>query len=152
MDSHKYLCFSLGNDAFAIPLMDVREVITLPKITPIPQSKNYVLGISNLRGEIISILDLRKKFNLEGKLDKHTSIIIVEVNLKKYGMVVDSVNKVIEPSASEINEKPDSTSSGPYNSIVNKVINQEDSLILTMNIPATLEIDALNSQTKPAAA
>lgn len=60
----KFLGFSLGTEEYAIPLLSVKEVIALPEITPVPFSPPHFLGIINLRGQIISVMDLRKKFAL----------------------------------------------------------------------------------------
>jgi purine-binding chemotaxis protein CheW len=60
----RYLSFNVGKEQYAIPLLTVREVIGMPEITPVPFTPNYFLGIMNLRGQIISVVDLRLKLGL----------------------------------------------------------------------------------------
>ena len=63
--AQRYLQFDLGNERYAIALLNVKEVIPLPETTPLPDSPSYYIGIMNLRGQIISIMDFRKKLNIK---------------------------------------------------------------------------------------
>ena len=94
--TRKYLVFKLGNEKFGVELSSVREVIGLTEITEVPQVPSFFQGLINLRGKIISVIDLRKKMGLptiEYK-PKKTSIIITEIQDVVLGVVVDDVEEV----------------------------------------------------------
>ena len=65
--SQRYLQFDLGNESYAIALLNVKEVIPVPETTPLPNAPTYYIGIMNLRGQIISIVDLRKRLKINKK-------------------------------------------------------------------------------------
>ena len=66
-DYHRFLEFTLGSEDYAIPLLSVREVISVPETTPIPKAPTHFLGIMNLRGQVISVVDLRTKLKIKSK-------------------------------------------------------------------------------------
>ena len=76
----RFLCFSLGAEEYAIPLLVVREVIAMPEYTPVPYTPPYFLGIMNLRGQVISVMDLRQKLGLKPRSDAETTVIICDLN------------------------------------------------------------------------
>ena len=91
----RYICFSLGKEKFAIPLLQVKEVIGNIEVTPIPQSPNYFKGIMNLRGQVISIIDLSTKLKIPKSADtKETTIVILDMEQMSLGIIVDSVECV----------------------------------------------------------
>ncbi|HCF37792.1 MAG TPA: chemotaxis protein CheW, partial [Thermosipho africanus] len=106
----KVLTFVLGDEEFAIDIMKVDRVKEYEKTTKLPNSKDYVEGIINLMGEVIPIINLRKKFMLEDFEDKEKSKIIVirfEENGKKMGFLVDDVKEVITLSGDKIDQTPE---------------------------------------------
>ena len=76
MNKERFLCFSLGVEEYAIPLLEVREVIAMPEYTPVPYTPPYFLGIMNLRGQVISVMDLRQKLGVTARGDAETTVII----------------------------------------------------------------------------
>jgi purine-binding chemotaxis protein CheW len=104
--SNRFLAFSLGSEEYGIPLEFVKEVIALPTITPVPDAAPYFLGIINLRGQVISILDLRLKFGISPERRNECAIIICELGALQLGILVDSVNSVITATDGEFSEKP----------------------------------------------
>lgn len=103
----RYLRFSLGDEEYALELLKVREVIALPEVTPIPQTPAYFLGIINLRGQVITVLDLRAKLGIKPLKQSEEAVIICDLGTISLGVLVDSINSVVEPSSEEISEKPD---------------------------------------------
>jgi len=104
----RYLEFALGHEGFAIPLLQVRELISVPETTPIPYSPAHFLGIMNLRGQVISVVDLRKKMKLkEGDEHAENAVIIMEIGGVNMGVVVDSINKVLAFPRSEVAKVPE---------------------------------------------
>lgn len=101
-----YLRANIGDEEFGLPLISVREVIAVPQITPIPHSPKHFLGLINLRGKIIPILDLRIKFKSKPRANSETSVIICEIENHSVGAVVDSVNSVIAVSSADAAEVP----------------------------------------------
>ena len=94
----KIVTFSLGGKGYAIDIMRVKEIVKAGRFTYVPNTAPFVLGVYNLRGDIIPILDLRLFFNLpvqEEKADALKSLIILTVDDQDYGVVVDSIDKVV---------------------------------------------------------
>jgi purine-binding chemotaxis protein CheW len=103
----RFIEFSLGSEDYAIPLLMVREVISIPDTTPIPKSPPHFVGIMNLRGQVISVVDLRKKLKVETRHDKEEAVIIVDIGGMNIGVVVDSINKVLAFSSEDVSEMPE---------------------------------------------
>lgn len=136
----RYLCFNLGHEEFAIPLLAVREVIDIPEVTKIPQAPPYFLGITNLRGQIISIIDLRQKLGIKIIDSDETTVIICDFGSFCLGSVVDSVNKVIAPEQKDLSDKP-SMHESKANAHIVGVINQDQKLILRLDIARALNAE-----------
>ena len=99
----QFLSFTVSNELFGIDLIHVHEILRPAFITRIPNVEIFVLGVINLRGEIIPIIDLKKKFE-QGFTDitKMSRIIVLEYNLKRFGLVVEEVKQVIKIQKSSI--------------------------------------------------
>lgn len=87
--------FSLGNEWYALDLEDVREVLKVPLITPVPSVPEFILGVINVRGNIISITDLKRWFNLSETAAEERRILVVQQAKKTTGLLVDSVDKAL---------------------------------------------------------
>jgi purine-binding chemotaxis protein CheW len=135
-----YLKFSLHDEAYAIPLLSVKEVIAMPEVTAIPNTPKHFLGIMNLRGQIISIIDLRSKLAIKDEFDAETTVIICEVKPFCVGIVVNSVDSVLTVSSDEIKSKPEieSVKSTDY---ITGVINRENNLILLLDIIKAIDVN-----------
>lgn len=99
--------FTLDDEEYAVPITDLQEIIKVPEITPIPNAPIFIKGILNLRGKIVVVIDLEKRFQLvrDGERDlKH--IIITEVNDTSFGVVVDEVIEVLTVQKSVIQPTP----------------------------------------------
>jgi purine-binding chemotaxis protein CheW len=100
--------FNLGEEEFGVNISEVREIIRMEQITKIPNSSPYILGVINLRGGIIVVIDLAMKLGLPSKqADKNTRIIVVEVGDNTVGMVVDSATEVLRLSGDQIEDAPE---------------------------------------------
>lgn len=110
--SERYLAFQLGTEQYAIPLLQVKEVIQMSDPTPIPQTPIYFKGVINLRGQVISVLDLRLKLNLAQIVNgPKTAIIILDLNQDiSIGLVVDRINSVLAFPTENISVAPDNLS------------------------------------------
>jgi len=107
----KYLTVILDHEAYGLPVLLVREIIRIPKITPVPQLPDYVKGVINLRGRVIPIMDLRLRFGLQAGFTDRTCIVVVQVksggDLVQMGLVVDSVEEVVILADDAIQPTPD---------------------------------------------
>ncbi len=136
--SQRYLCFSLGNEKFALPLLQVREVIAPPKITPIPQAPAFCLGLMNLRGEVITVLDLRKKFSIQGEDSSELSVVICELGKVSVGLMVDQINQVLSPRPEDLSERP-SVAGGKFSEAITGVCRLDKALVLFVDINRALD-------------
>jgi len=108
----KYLTFMLGREEYGLPVLKVREIIKVMDITHVPHVAAHVLGVINLRGKVIPVIDLRRKFGFAAQdHTERTCIIVAEVALSQaavmMGVVVDAVSEVVNVSAAEIDSAPD---------------------------------------------
>jgi purine-binding chemotaxis protein CheW len=100
--------FNIGSEEFGVDILKVQEINRMVEITRVPRSPEFVEGIINLRGKVIPIIDLRKRFNLElSEHDKNTRIVVVDIDGQTMGMIVDSVSEVLRIPASTIEPTPD---------------------------------------------
>jgi purine-binding chemotaxis protein CheW len=108
----KYLTFMLGREEYGLPVLKVREIIRVMDITHVPQVPAHVLGVINLRGKVIPVIDLRRKFGFAAQGDtERTCIIVAEVDLGAaavmMGVVVDAVSEVVTVMPAEIEATPE---------------------------------------------
>lgn len=106
--SKRYLEFTLGKESYAVDLLIVKEVITPPEMTPIPKAPAYVCGLINLRGLVLTVIDLRKKLAITPDNDSsQNAVIIFDLGDRMVGVVVDSIQKVLNVSEDNIKPVPD---------------------------------------------
>jgi chemotaxis signal transduction protein len=105
--------FLLGAEEYGVPISQIQEIDRLAKITKVPKAAAFIEGITNLRGEVIPVLDTRKRFDLDVKpSDDRTRIIIVDLGGVKTGLVVDSVREVLNLARKDIAPPPEAIGSG----------------------------------------
>jgi purine-binding chemotaxis protein CheW len=108
-DTKRFLEFNLGSESYAVELSKVKEVITLPELTPIPKSPPYVCGLMNLRGLVLTVIDLRKKLGITPIKDtSQNGVIIFDLGERLVGVMVDSIQKVLNMSPEQIKPVPES--------------------------------------------
>lgn len=99
--------FELGGEEYGVDVLAVREIIRMPAITRMPNTRDYVDGIINLRGAVVPIISLRKRFGLcESELDHQSRILVMEVGDGMTGFVVDAVSEVIRIQGNDIQPPP----------------------------------------------
>lgn len=90
------VAFQLGEESYGVDIAQVQEIIRMQPVTKVPGAPTFVEGVINLRGRVIPVLDLRKRFNLPARRDtKDTRIVVVEVPPHTVGMIVDAVDEVL---------------------------------------------------------
>lgn len=103
----RWVTFRLDREKYGVNVMQVQEVLRITEIAPVPGAPSYVLGIINLRGNVVTVVDTRKRFGLEPREpDDSSRIVIIEVNSNVIGMLVDSVAEVVDLRKSEIETAP----------------------------------------------
>ena len=100
--------FRIGKETFGVPIGLVHEIVRVPEITSVPDAPTYVEGVINLRGKIISIVDLRKRFG-ESRIEpsRKNRILVAEIQNKMVGLIVDAASEVIRISEAEIEAPPE---------------------------------------------
>lgn len=103
----RWVTFRLANETYGISVTQVKEVLRISEIAPVPGAPDYVLGIINLRGNVVTVIDTRKRFGLESIEPEDASrVVIIEVDGQVVGILVDSVAEVVDLRASAIEQAP----------------------------------------------
>ncbi|KAA0890419.1 chemotaxis protein CheW [Oryzomonas rubra] len=132
---NQLVSFNLGDEEFGIEVLKVREIIRMTAITHMPNTLHYVEGIINLRGRVIPIISMRRKFGLpEVANNSQTRIIVVDVDGDLTGFIVDAVSEVIRISDSEIQPPPPVVSGGIDQECITGVINRTDRLLVLLSL------------------
>lgn len=129
----------LGNEYYGADISLVREVGPLQRVTRVPRTPSYVEGVTNLRGRVIPVMDLRRKLGLPvGANTKATRIAVAELEGGQVGMVVDSVLEVLRVKESSV-EPPSPMLSGIDRELVTGVVNEGGRLIILLDLVKVLE-------------
>ena len=103
----QYVTFMIGSETYGVEVLRVREIIGMTDITHVPNSMDFMKGVINLRGTVVPVVDMRKKFRMdEREYDIFTVILIVEIKGTLIGMIVDSVSDVIGLPSESIQDTP----------------------------------------------
>lgn len=130
--------FQLGNEEYGIDILKVQEINRVTDITKIPQSPDFVEGVINLRGNIIPIIDLRKRFRMpEREHDRQTRIVVGEIDDRTVGFIVDAVSEVIRLPLNTV-EPPPPIVSGGKAEYIKGVGKLEDRLLMLLDIDKIL--------------
>ena len=131
-NTKRFLEFKLGNESYAVELLKVREVITPPDMTPIPKAPTYVCGLMNLRGLVLTVIDLRKNLGIIPHKDvSENGVIIFDLGEKMVGVMVDSIQKVLNIDYEHIKPVPDDE--GKSNSYFLGVLQNEDKISMWLD-------------------
>ena len=137
----QFISFSVGDEEYGLELLRVKEVIRVREITWLPKAPSFVKGIINLRGDVIPIVDLRDKFGLESKeATSMTRVIVVEVEGRLMGMVVDSASQVVCIPADQI-DPPPPVLGGFSKEFITGVGKLDDKLVILLNTDAVLTVE-----------
>ncbi|MBR7064707.1 MAG: chemotaxis protein CheW [Treponema sp.] len=131
--------FQLGDEVYGVDIMDVKEIVKLQEVRPIPNAPYYVEGIINLRGEIIPIIDLHKRFRLAAMTEDSDyaefegGFIILQISGNKIGIVIDRVARVIPVDMADVKDPPQMLS-GIGTEHIQGVIRSESGYLIMLNI------------------
>ncbi len=130
--------FSIGDEEFGVEILKVQEINRMMEITRVPKAPDFVEGVINLRGRVIPVIDLRKRFGLESKVhDKDTRIIVIEINKMIVGFVVDAVSEVLRIPADTV-EPPPPVVAGLDSEYISGVGKLEDRLLILLDLDSLL--------------
>lgn len=122
--------FTLHDEQYAVDTLKVKEIARMESITPIPRTADYIEGVLNLRGQILPVVCLRKRFGLPPRVEtKETRIIIIDTDELRVGLIVDAVSEVSDLSAATVTPAPEMASS-PY---IMGVCHYEGSLVVLLD-------------------
>jgi purine-binding chemotaxis protein CheW len=110
--------FQVGRETYGVPITSLHEIVRVPEITAVPDAPDYLEGVINLRGKIVSVMDLRKRFGeKEAKLRKQNRILVVEHSGRLAGLIVDSASEVLKIPAEDVEAPPAAFSEGGLNCV-----------------------------------
>jgi purine-binding chemotaxis protein CheW len=134
-DLIQLVSFTLGDEEFGVHVLKVREIIRMPEVTRVPNTPSYVEGVINLRGKVIPVMSMRKRFGLEElEFDNRTRIMVMDVDGELMGFIVDAVSEVIRISEEEIQPPPAVVSSGVDHECLSGVISQSERLLVLLDL------------------
>lgn len=108
MSEKQYVIFKLGNEEYGVNIMKVKEISEFKEVTKVPNAPYFVDGIINLRGEIIPIVSLKKRFGIkDSSIDSDIRIIVININERNVGFVVDEASQVIRINESNVDPAPE---------------------------------------------
>ncbi len=140
----KYLSFQLASEDYGIEIRHIIEIIVMQDITKVPDMPDFIIGVINLRGNVISVMDIRLRFNLEARdYDDRTCIIVVKINEISIGLLVDTVNEVMDIPESQI-DPPPRTHSGIGSSFIQGMGKIGQNVKILLDIEKILYEEELN--------
>ena len=141
--------FTLGQEEYGVDINKVREIIRLVEITKVPKAPAFVEGLINLRGSVVPIVDLRKRFDIPSAEDRNKMrIMVVDVNQKTIGIVVDSVSEVLLLAGENIQDVPSTISSGVDGRFLQAVGNVNDKLMQLLDLDRIFSSEELGRITE----
>ncbi len=141
----RWVTFRLENEKYCINVMQVQEVLRMSEIAPVPGAPAYVIGIMNLRGNVVTITDTRKRFGLGPReIDDDSRIIIVEIKNSVVGILVDSVTDVVDLENSEIESSPN-VGNEESNRYIQGVASRDNELLIVINLDNFLTDEELSN-------
>lgn len=106
--SNRFLTFYLEEEMYGVYISDVKEIIAMMKTTPVPKTPKFIQGVMNLRGNIIPVVDMRLKFDMPSiPPQMYTAIVIIKLNEKQIGFIVDKVEEVINVEDEQLSLPPE---------------------------------------------
>ena len=137
----QWVTFKLENETYGINVMQVQEVLRYTEIAPVPGAPSYVLGIINLRGNVVTVIDTRARFGLDSAdITDNTRIVIIEAEKQVIGILVDSVAEVVYLRASEIDAAPN-VGNDESAKFIQGVSNRDGELLILVDLDKLLSDD-----------
>jgi purine-binding chemotaxis protein CheW len=143
-EHEKYLVFQIGNESYGVPLLQVQEIRTYTPATRVPGAPPYVLGVINLRGNIIAVLDARQRFGLPpADEDAATVIVVAQVEGKTFGLRVDSVSDVMDVPLQEV-QPPPPIGSDEAQRFLSGLVHLNERVLILLNMPEIFDLNEIS--------
>jgi len=142
---NQFVRFKVGKESFGVDIGRVQEIVTVPEITKVPDTPEYLEGIINLRGKIISVMDLRKRLNLNNSNNNRKNrILVTEMGGRTMGLIVDEVSEVLRLNPDSIEPPPEiiNTAGAQYITGVGKM---QDGIVLLLDLEKVLSPEELSA-------
>ena len=137
----QWVTFKLEEETYGVNVMQVQEILRYTEIAPVPGAPEYVMGIINLRGNVVTVIDTRARFGMESaELTDNTRIVIIEADTQVIGILVDSVAEVVYLRASEIDVAPN-VGNDESAKFIQGVSNREGELLILVDLNKLLSDD-----------
>jgi purine-binding chemotaxis protein CheW len=144
-DLLQLVSFNIGEEEFGVDILRVQEINRMTHVTRVPNAPDYVVGVINLRGKVIPIIDLRLRLGLPRKsYEKDTRIVVVEIDSKVLGFIVDSVNEVIRINKN-IAEPPPPMVSGIESDFITAIGKLQDRLLILLDLHKVITIESIKN-------
>jgi purine-binding chemotaxis protein CheW len=138
--SKQYIGFMLGEQEFAAPISMIQEIVEIPAITVVPNVKDYVVGVINLRGHVVPVVDLRKRLNLgERQISLDSRIIVFRVKSRTAGFIVNAITQVFELADIQIDTPSEMMLAKDEGKFIAGIAKLEHRLPILLDIPKILE-------------
>ena len=142
-EGRQYIAFKLGSEEYAFEISSVREIFPTQSITKVHRSPTYIEGVMNLRGRLVTVVDLRKRFKLEAKTpDENSRIIVIDASDAPVGFLVDEVTEVAKFTDESVEEVPAYVADSIESEYVSGIAKQGDRLITVINPLKVLELSS----------
>lgn len=141
MSEKQYVIFKLGSEEYGVDIMNVREITELKETTKIPNTPNFIEGVINLRGSVVPVINLKKRFTLEETtINKNSRIIIVTIGEKQIGFIVDDASQVMTLKEEDI-ENPPEIITGVDRRYIVGIGKREEKIIILLDLIAVFSED-----------
>jgi len=140
--SMQIVCFNVGKEEYGIEILKVQEILKLPEVTPLPKSAEYILGVIDLRGKVIPIIDLGVRFGISEKSAQNKRAIVVDIKRKRIGLAIDQVSHVVKLEQKDIEPPIVKGISGRFIIGIGKV---ENKFVIILDIDRIFSADELTS-------
>ena len=139
-DIIQLVCFVVGEEEYAIPILSIQEIIKPIPHTRVPRTPDYVVGVFNLRGNVIPLIDLRKKFSLSSKpIDQDTRYIVLKDGSNVVGFVIDKLTEATRIKEKDIEETPETLSK--KDTYIYGIGKRSNSILTILNVEVLLKRD-----------
>jgi len=140
--------FQVGRETYGVPITSLHEIVRVPEITAVPDAPAYIEGVINLRGKIVSVLDLRKRLGVTGTTpSRRNRILVVEHKGRLSGLIVDSASEVLKIAATDVEPSPTESLEGGLNCVTG-LGKHHGRLIVLLDMPKLLEFSGTSDRSK----
>ena len=141
--------FQVGRETYGVPITSLHEIVRVPEVTAVPDAPDYMEGVINLRGKIVSVIDLRKRFGVKAvSSPRRNRILVVEVNARLCGLIVDSASEVIKIPASDVEPSTSVFQEGGLNAVTG-LGKYKGRLIVLLDMVKLLQFSGLKQSSGP---